>query len=281
MAIVELRGVNFIYNKGTPYETHALKDVDLSVNEGEITGLIGPTGSGKSTLVQLINGIIKPTSGDVILDGANIWDQPKKIREVRFKAGVVMQYPEYQLFADTVKDDIAFGPKNVGLSEEQIADRVEKAVSFAGLDPSVLSRSPFDLSGGQKRRAALAGVIAMNPKVLILDEPAAGLDPGGRKDVLGGLKKYQRSVGSSIIIVSHSMEDMARHAKRIVVVEKGSIAMNGTPKEIFSRVEDLKAIRLCVPQVTELAWELKQAGLPLCDGILNEDEFVNEICRLL
>ncbi len=263
MAIVELRGVNFIYNKGTPYETHALKDVDLSVNEGEITGLIGPTGSGKSTLVQLINGIIKPTSGDVILDGANIWDQPKKIREVRFKAGVVMQYPEYQLFADTVKDDIAFGPKNMGLSEEQIADRVEKAVSFAGLDPSVLSRSPFDLSGGQKRRAALAGVIAMNPKVLILDEPAAGLDPGGRKDVLGGLKKYQRSVGSSIIIVSHSMEDMASYCDRIVVMTDGRIAMTGTPSEVFARYNDLIGLGLDVPRITRVAAALARHGIDL------------------
>lgn len=263
MAIVELRGVNFIYNKGTPYETHALKDVDLSVNEGEITGLIGPTGSGKSTLVQLINGIIKPTSGDVILEGANIWDQPKKIREVRFKAGVVMQYPEYQLFADTVKDDIAFGPKNMGLSEEQIADRVEKAVSFAGLDPSVLSRSPFDLSGGQKRRAALAGVIAMEPKVLILDEPAAGLDPGGRKDVLGGLKKYQRSVGSSIIIVSHSMEDMASYCDRIVVMTDGRIAMTGTPSEVFARYNDLIGLGLDVPRITRVAAALARRGIDL------------------
>ena len=263
MAIVELRGVNFIYNKGTPYETHALKNVDLSVNEGEITGLIGPTGSGKSTLVQLINGIIKPTTGDVFLDGTNIWEQPKKIREVRFKAGVVMQYPEYQLFADTVKDDIAFGPKNMGLSEDQIAERVEKAASFAGLDLSVLSRSPFDLSGGQKRRAALAGVIAMNPKVLILDEPAAGLDPGGRKDVLGGLKKYQRSVGSSIIIVSHSMEDMASYCDRIVVMTDGRIAMTGTPSEVFARYNDLIGLGLDVPRITRVAAALARRGIDL------------------
>ena len=173
MAIVELKGINFTYNKGTPYEAHALKDVDLSVEEGEITGLIGPTGSGKSTLVQLINGILKPTSGKVILDGTDIWEQPKRIREVRFKAGVVMQYPEYQLFADTVADDIAFGPRNMGLSDEEVAERVNRASLFAGLDPSLMSRSPFDLSGGQKRRAALAGVLAMEPKVLILDEPSA------------------------------------------------------------------------------------------------------------
>ncbi len=263
MAIVELRGINFIYNKGTPYEMHALKDVDLCVNEGEITGLIGPTGSGKSTLVQLINGILKPTDGDVILDGVNIWEQPKKIREARFKAGVVMQYPEYQLFADTVRDDIAFGPKNMGLGEEEINERVENAASFAGLDPSVMSRSPFDLSGGQKRRAALAGVIAMEPKVLILDEPAAGLDPGGRAEVLGGLKKYQRTVGSSIIIVSHSMEDMANYCDRIVVMTDGKIVMTGTPSQIFARYNDLIGLGLDVPRVTRVAAALSRRGIDL------------------
>ncbi len=263
MAIVELHGVNFIYNKGTPYETHALKNVDLNVNEGEITGLIGPTGSGKSTLVQLINGILKPTDGDVILDGVNIWEQPKKIREVRFKAGVVMQYPEYQLFADTVREDIAFGPKNMGLNEEEITERVNKAAAFAGLDPSVMSRSPFDLSGGQKRRAALAGVIAMEPKVLILDEPAAGLDPGGRAEVLGGLKKYQRTVGSSIIIVSHSMEDMANYCDRIVVMTDGKIAMSGTPSEIFARYNDLIGLGLDVPRITRVAAALSRRGIDL------------------
>ena len=263
MAIVELHGVNFIYNKGTPYETHALKNVDLNVNEGEITGLIGPTGSGKSTLVQLINGILKPTDGDVILDGVNIWEQPKKIREVRFKAGVVMQYPEYQLFADTVREDIAFGPKNMGLNEEEITERVNKAAAFAGLDPSVMSRSPFDLSGGQKRRAALAGVIAMEPKVLILDEPAAGLDPGGRAEVLGGLKKYQRTVGSSIIIVSHSMEDMANYCDRIVVMTDGKIAMTGTPSEIFARYNDLIGLGLDVPRITRVAAALSRRGIDL------------------
>ena len=259
MAIVELHGVIFIYNKGTPYETH----VDLNVNEGEITGLIGPTGSGKSTLVQLINGILKPTDGDVILDGVNIWEQPKKIREVRFKAGVVMQYPEYQLFADTVREDIAFGPKNMGLNEEEITERVNKAAAFAGLDPSVMSRSPFDLSGGQKRRAALAGVIAMEPKVLILDEPAAGLDPGGRAEVLGGLKKYQRTVGSSIIIVSHSMEDMANYCDRIVVMTDGKIAMTGTPSEIFARYNDLIGLGLDVPRITRVAAALSRRGINL------------------
>ena len=263
MAIVELHGVIFIYNKGTPYETHALKNVDLNVNEGEITGLIGPTGSGKSTLVQLINGILKPTDGDVILDGVNIWEQPKKIREVRFKAGVVMQYPEYQLFADTVREDIAFGPKNMGLNEEEITERVNKAAAFAGLDPSVMSRSPFDLSGGQKRRAALAGVIAMEPKVLILDEPAAGLDPGGRAEVLGGLKKYQRTVGSSIIIVSHSMEDMANYCDRIVVMTDGKIAMTGTPSEIFARYNDLIGLGLDVPRITRVAAALSRRGINL------------------
>ncbi|MBR7032443.1 MAG: energy-coupling factor transporter ATPase, partial [Clostridia bacterium] len=237
--------------------------VDLNVNEGEITGLIGPTGSGKSTLVQLINGILKPTDGDVILDGVNIWEQPKKIREVRFKAGVVMQYPEYQLFADTVREDIAFGPKNMGLNEEEITERVNKAAAFAGLDPSVMSRSPFDLSGGQKRRAALAGVIAMEPKVLILDEPAAGLDPGGRAEVLGGLKKYQRTVGSSIIIVSHSMEDMANYCDRIVVMTDGKIAMTGTPSEIFARYNDLIGLGLDVPRITRVAAALSRRGINL------------------
>ncbi len=263
MNVVELRGVNFIYNKGTPYETHALKDVDLGIKEGEITGLIGPTGSGKSTLVQLINGILKPSSGAVFLDGKNIWDEPKKIREIRFKAGVVMQYPEYQLFADTVREDIAFGPRNMGLSEEEIAERVEKAAIFADLDLSLMNRSPFDLSGGQKRRAALAGVIAMEPRVLILDEPAAGLDPGGRSDVLGGLKKYGRTAGSSVIIVSHSMEDMANYCDRIVVISNGSVTMQGTPPEIFGRYNDLIGLGLDVPRITRVAAALSRRGIDL------------------
>ena len=263
MAIVELKGINFTYNKGTPYEAHALKDVDLSVEEGEITGLIGPTGSGKSTLVQLINGILKPTSGKVILDGTDIWEQPKRIREVRFKAGVVMQYPEYQLFADTVADDIAFGPRNMGLSDEEVAERVNRASLFAGLDPSLMSRSPFDLSGGQKRRAALAGVLAMEPKVLILDEPAAGLDPGGRAEVLGGLKKYQRTSNTSIIIVSHSMEDMANYCDRIVVMTDGVIVMKGTPSEVFARYNDLIGLGLDVPRITRVAAALSRYGVDL------------------
>ena len=258
--VFELRGVNYVYNKGTPYETHALKDINLAVRRGEITGIIGHTGSGKSTMMQLLNGLLKPTNGQVLLEGADIWGKSSNIRDVRFKAGLVMQYPEYQLFAQTVYDDIAFGPRNMGLDEEEVRSRCASAAAFANVPEELMNRSPFDLSGGQKRRVALAGVIAMSPSVLILDEPAAGLDPGGRRAILGGIREYREVSGTSVIVVSHSMEDMAAYCDRIVVMASGGIIMDGTPAEVFSRSDELIEVGLDVPQVTRVAAALVDRG---------------------
>ena len=271
MASVELCGINYIYNKGTPYEVKALKDINLEINSGEITGIIGHTGSGKSTLVQLLNGILKPTDGIVKIDGKDIWAEPKKIRDVRFKAGVVMQYPEYQLFAETVYEDIAFGPKNMGLDDDEIRLRVERAAEFSDLPRELMNRSPFDLSGGQKRRVALAGVIAMNPSILILDEPAAGLDPGGRKEILNGIKRYQRTNGISVIIVSHSMEDMAYYCDRIIVMSDGKTVIDGSCASVFSRHDDLIGLGLDVPLITRVATALSHRGIDIGDDIYTVD----------
>ena len=263
MATVELRNVSYVYNKGTPYEAKALDNISLTMTGEGITGLIGHTGSGKSTMMQLINALLKPTDGQVLIDGVDIWSEPKKIRQVRFKAGLVMQYPEYQLFAETVEEDIAYGPRNMGLSEEEVQKRVLQGAEFAGLHPDLLSKSPFELSGGQKRRAALAGVIAMSPKILILDEPAAGLDPGGRREILGGVKKYARESGTNVIIVSHSMEDMAMYCDRIIVMSAGKVAMDGTCSEVFGRYNELLNVGLDVPQITYVADELRKHGIDI------------------
>lgn len=259
-AVFELRGVSYIYNRGTPYETRALNNIDLSLRRGEITGIIGHTGSGKSTMMQLLNGLLKPTEGQVLLEGRDIWDKSSNIRDVRFKAGLVMQYPEYQLFAQTVYDDIAFGPRNMGLDEDEVRRRCGAAAAFADVPKELMSRSPFDLSGGQKRRVALAGIIAMSPSVLILDEPAAGLDPGGRRAILGGIREYREASGTSVIVVSHSMEDMAAYCDRIVVMASGSIIMDGTPAEVFSRSDELLSVGLDVPQITRIAAALADRG---------------------
>ena len=263
MAIAELKNVNFIYGKGTPYEIHALKNINLEIRENTITGIIGHTGSGKSTLVQLLNGLLKPTSGEVFVEGTNIWENPKKITSVRFKVGLVMQHPEYQLFEETVEKDIAFGPRNMGLDEAEIAERVRRAARFTGLSDEVLKKSPFDLSGGQKRRVALAGVIAMEPKLLVLDEPAAGLDPRGRREILTGIKEYQRSTGNSVLIISHSMEDMAIYCDRVVVFSDGAQIMDGTCAEVFSRYDELYAVGLDVPEITKVAAALKEVGVDI------------------
>lgn len=263
MAKIELRNVTYIYGKGAPYEICALRDVSVSFEEGKIIGLIGHTGSGKSTLVQMLNGLIKPDFGKVLLDGKDIWAEPKKIRDVRFKVGLVMQYPEYQLFDETVAKDIAFGPKNMGMSEDEIKNAVVNAARFAGLREKHLYKSPFDLSGGQKRRAALAGVIAMKPSVLVLDEPAAGLDPGARRSILGRIKEYQRESGTTVIIVSHSMEDMAIYCDSVVVMNHGEVTMTGTPAEVFSRADELIAQGLDVPAVTKVARALRNEGVDI------------------
>ena len=260
---IELKNVSFVYGAGEPYEIRALDNINLKLGGSMMTGFMGHTGSGKSTLVQLLNGILKPTSGQVLLDGKDIWENPKKIRDVRFKVGVVMQYPEYQLFDETVRADIAFGPKNMGLSKEEIDERVMEAVRFSGLDESLLDKSPFELSGGQKRRAALAGVMAMRPEILVLDEPAAGLDPGGRREILGRIRGYQRSSGTSVIIVSHSMEDMALYCDRIIVMSAGRVAMDGTCAEVFGRYNELFSVGLDVPQITYVADALRRHGIDI------------------
>ena len=239
----------------------ALDDVSVSIEEGTITGIIGHTGSGKSTFVQLLNGLEKPMGGRVLLDGEDIWEKPREIGKVRFRVGLVMQYPEYQLFEETIRRDIAFGPRNMGLDEEEIARRVEMAADFVGLDPSLLDKSPFDLSGGQKRRAAIAGVIAMKPEVLVLDEPAAGLDPMGRDGIFDGIRRYREETGSTVVVVSHSMEDMARLCNELIVMAHAKVAMKGSCEEIFSRAEELEEIGLSVPQITKLMFMLRQRGI--------------------
>ena len=262
MATVEVKNLSYTYGKKTSTPNKALDNVSFKI-DGGITGLIGHTGSGKSTLVQMLNGLLTPDEGEVILDGVNIWAEPKKIREIRFKAGLVMQYPEYQLFAETVREDIEFGPRNMGLDGDELKSTVERAAAFSGLSPELLDKSPFELSGGQKRREALAGVIAMNPKILILDEPAAGLDPAGRRDILGGIKKYSRESGTTVIIVSHSMEDMALYCDSIIVMSDSKILMHKPCAQVFSEYRELVAIGLDVPQITRVASALAENGIDI------------------
>lgn len=262
MSAIEVKDVNYSYD-GPKSENLALRNVSVKFDDNKITGLIGHTGSGKSTLVQMLNGLIKPDSGQILLDGRDIWAEPKKIRDVRFRVGLVMQYPEYQLFDATVKDDIAFGPKNMGMTPEEIERNVFEAARFTGLSGELLERSPFDLSGGQKRRVALAGVIAMKPSVLVLDEPAAGLDPGGRSEILGSIREYQKSMGAAVILVSHSMEDMAIYCDDVIVMAGGRNVMKGTPAEVFSRADELKEIGLDVPQITNVAKALRDRGFDI------------------
>ena len=280
MSIVELKDINFIYGKKTPYEIKALDDINLAIEENCITGIIGHTGSGKSTLIQLLNGLAKPSSGVVYIDGKNIWEKPKEIKKVRFLVGMVMQYPEYQLFADTVKEDIAFGPKNMGLDEKEIEERIKKSIEFCGLNKDILEKSPFDLSGGQKRRVALAGVMAMNPKILVLDEPAAGLDPKGRREILGGIKEYQRQSGTSVIIVSHSMEDMAMYCDRAIVMRHGKIVTHGTCADVFSQHRLLLDVGLDVPEITGIILELRAMGTEIPENIYTVDGAVEAIKHL-
>ena len=262
MATVEVKNLSYTYGKKTSTPNKALDNVSFKI-DGGITGLIGHTGSGKSTLVQMLNGLLTPDEGEVILDGVNIWAEPKKIREIRFKAGLVMQYPEDQLFAETVREDIEFGPRNMGLDGDELKSTVERAAAFSGLSPELLDKSPFELSGGQKRRAALAGVIAMNPKILILDEPAAGLDPAGRRDILGGIKKYSRESGTTVVIVSHSMEDMALYCDSIIVMSDSKILMHKPCAQVFSEYRELVAIGLDVPQITRVASALAENGIDI------------------
>ena len=261
--ILKLENVSYVYGKGTPFEKLALDNVSVSFASGKITGLIGHTGSGKSTLVSLLNGLYKPGAGKVYLDGKDIWEDPKEISRVRYRVGLVMQYPEYQLFDETVRADIGFAPRNIGLSDEEINERVLEAAGFVGLSEEQLDKSPFDLSGGQKRRAAIAGIIAMRPDVLVLDEPAAGLDPRGRRDILGKLGDYVSTTGASVILVSHSMEDMALYCDDVVVMSNAKIYAKGTVDEIFSSADSLSAVGLDVPAVAKIAAELRRRGVDL------------------
>ena len=281
MNAIELKNVTYVYSPDTPFCKVALDDISLAIPAGKITGLMGHTGSGKSTLVSLFNGLARPTSGQVLVGGEDIWADPKHISKYRFKVGLVFQYPEYQLFEETVRKDIAFGPTNMGLPEDEIKRRCDEAAIFCGLDDSLLDKSPFDLSGGQKRRAAIAGVMAMEPEVLILDEPAAGLDPKGREEILGGIRSYQRQKGNTVIIVSHSMEDMARYSDEIVVMNKAKIFMQGSTAEVYKRAEELANVGLSVPQITELMNLLRERGLDIPTGIYTVDDAKAALTKLL
>ncbi len=280
MADITLEEISYFHGKGTPYEIKALDNVSAHIESGKITGIIGHTGSGKSTLVQMLNGILKPYKGKVYLDGKSIWEKSKNIPNIRFRVGLVMQYPEYQLFEETIYKDIAFGPKNMGLNDEEIKERVHEAARFAGLDHELLEKSPFDLSGGQKRRAAIAGIIAMRPDVLVLDEPAAGLDPRGREEIFSNIKRYQEESGKTVIIVSHSMEDMARFCQNLVVMAHGKILVEGEPKEIFSKAELLKEAGLDIPEITKLLLMLKEEGIEIDTAIYNVDDAFAEIFKI-
>ena len=263
MNVIELKDVSYVYSKNTPFQKVALDNVSVGFEKGKITGLIGHTGSGKSTLVNLLNALNRPTDGTVFLDGEDIWERPKEISRIRFRVGLVMQYPEYQLFDETVKKDIGFGPRNQGLSDEEVEARVAEAAAFVGLDDDILEKSPFELSGGQKRRVAIAGIVAMRPEVLVLDEPAAGLDPRGRKEILGGLVRYVKEYGATVILVSHSMEDMAYYCDNVIVMNKGRIFKVGTVDEVFSDADSMADIGLDVPVVARIAAALKKNGVEL------------------
>lgn len=281
MTILELSDVCYTYDPGTPMAHEALSHIDLKIEKGSMTGLIGHTGCGKSTLLRMLNGLTKPDSGKILLGGQDIWEDPKKIAAVRFRVGLVMQYPEYQLFDETVASDIAYGPRNMGLSAEEIAVRVREAAAFAGLSDELLEKSPFELSGGQKRRAAIAGVMAMRPEILVLDEPAAGLDPMGREEIFTGLARYRAESGATVVVVSHSMEDMARYCDRLVVMNDGKIILRGTQSEVFGRADALRGIGLGVPDITRLCALLRAGGMPLPDDIYTVEAATAALLPLL
>lgn len=277
--ILEIKNLTYTYSVGTPFEHTALDNISFQVNRGEFIGIIGHTGSGKSTLMQQLNGLLKPTAGTVMLDGKDIWSDKKLTRQARFRVGLVFQYPEYQLFEETVYQDIAFGPRNMGLDEKEIDRRVREAAGFVGLSEQQLSVSPFDLSGGQKRRVAIAGVIAMEPEVLILDEPTAGLDPVGRADILGNIQSYRKAKNATIMMVSHSMEDVARLTDRLLVLNGSKLAMQGSPVEVFAHAEQLKQMGLSIPQVTQIFLHLRDLGLEV-DNVYTIDQAVKVLKQL-
>ena len=278
--ILQIENLIHTYSAGTPFQRSAVENMNLHVGTGEFLGIIGHTGSGKSTLIQHLNGLLKPTSGRILLEGKDIWADPKSIRSVRFRVGLVFQYPEYQLFEETVYKYIAFGPKNMGLSAEDIDRRVRDAAAFVGLKEDLLDKSPFELSGGQKRRVAIAGVIAMEPKVLVLDEPTAGLDPQGRDAILAQIQTYHRAKGAAVVLVSHSMEEIARNVERIAVLSDGRVLMQGTPEQVFARAHELEQVGLDVPQVTKVAAALRARGLDIDPAVYTVEALEQRLLAL-
>ena len=280
MAILKTEDLTYQYSIGTPFEKTAVDHVNLEIEEGAFVGIIGHTGSGKSTLIQHFNGLIRPTSGKIYLDGTDIWADKTNIRQVRFQVGLVFQYPEYQIFEDTVYKDIAFGPRNMGLSEAEIKERVEETAALVGLTQAQLNQSPFDLSGGQKRRVAIAGVMALRPKVLILDEPTAGLDPKGREDILREIRRYHKETGRTVLLVSHRMEDMANCAEKILVMNAGKVFCYDTVENVFRQAKALQEIGLAVPQITRVCMQLREQGIPLSDDIYTVEAAYQQILQL-
>ena len=280
MAILEIKNLTHTYGIGTPFQRSAVEDISFAVEPGEFLGVIGHTGSGKSTLIQHLNGLLKPTSGQILLDGRDIWAEPKKIRNVRFQVGLVFQYPEYQLFEETVYKDISFGPKNQGKTGEELDHAVREAARLVGLRDEQLEKSPFELSGGQKRRVALAGVLAMEPKVLVLDEPTAGLDPAGRENLMANIREYHRNKGTTIILVSHSMDEIAQNVDRILVLKSAHILMSGTPAEVFTRAEELLSAGLDVPQITRVAMALRDRGVPIDPAVYTVEDLERQLLAL-
>ena len=279
-AIIETKQLTHTYSQGTPFQHTALDSVDFSAQPGEYLAIIGRTGSGKSTLIQHLNGLLKPTSGQVLFDGTDIWESKDRTRQVRCQVGLVFQYPEYQLFEETVYQDIAFGPKNMGLDKDEIDRRVRQSARFVGLEPGVLEKSPFDLSGGQKRRVAIAGVIAMEPSVLVLDEPTAGLDPAGRENLMANIRDFHRNRRTTVILVSHSMDEIARNADRILVLKSAHILMEGTPAEVFAQADALLEAGLDVPQVTRVAMALKARGLDVDPAVYTVEDLERQLLAL-
>ena len=278
--ILETRDLTHTYGVGTPFESDAIQQVNLSFERGEFVGIIGHTGSGKSTLIQHLNGLLKPTSGDVLLDGRSIWSDKKFTRETRFRVGLVFQYPEYQLFEETVYQDIAFGPKNMGLTKDEIDRRVREAAGFVGIPEENLQKSPFELSGGQKRRVAIAGVIAMEPDVLILDEPTAGLDPVGREGILSNIRAYQAAKNATVIMVSHSMEEIASNVSRLIVMNHGKVAMTGAPREVFARAKELISMGLDIPQITQVFLRLRDMGVGVDTSVYTVEQALESLEKL-
>ncbi|MEG1658225.1 MAG: energy-coupling factor transporter ATPase [Oscillibacter sp.] len=278
--ILQIKNLTHTYGVGTPFQRSAVENMSFDVYDGEFLGVIGHTGSGKSTLIQHLNGLLKPTSGQIFLNGRDIWAEPKKIRAVRFQVGLVFQYPEYQLFEETVYKDIAFGPANMGKTGDELDHCVREAAKLVGLEAATLEKSPFELSGGQKRRVALAGVLAMEPRVLVLDEPSAGLDPAGRENLLANIRDYHRNKGNTVILVSHSMDEIAQNVDRILVLKDAQVLMSGTPTQVFARAAELTAAGLNVPQITQVAMRLREKGLAIDPAVYTAQALENELLAL-